>query len=320
MRSRASWILVALSLLAVATIGYRRGQHAAPRASGPMPAAADMPRPNDKVRHENPAPAFARPHSVALPDQLDDLDGLEFIAAMPELERRARGGDETPTRLLVDRLQGCASYRAEDEADIRQRIDENYQHQLDIQRNFPSPPDARFLITEEWRTKQLKYAFDRRDRCAVLTPKQMGSRFDWAMLGLSRHDRGAILAFSAPGSLSTDNVERVRYSDRIAALADQERVELNRLVEAGDREAMQRAARAYSNQGFGIVDADLQQAYAIAYALSLAEAGEDKMGISRLMQNLASRQLTPQQVDEARALGQALFGRCCQPGTASGAH
>ena len=299
------WILVAIVLLGAAALGYRQGQRAAPHAAL---APVERPLPHDDARH---APRAASPApKMALPADIAELDGAEFVAAMPELERRARAGDESATRLLLRRLQDCVVYFPRPEEDVRREIDEQYERQLAIQKQYPST-DPRFVIDEGWRTARLKAASDARERCSRLTSRQIGSRFDWASLALSRHDRDAIVKEVLPQSFFPTDPERFRYADKLIALAQQESIELNRLVEAGDLDAMTSAANIYSREDFGRFGAaDLPRAYAIAYAVSLAQDSDHQSQVEQVMKTIGPR-LSAQQMDEARRLGQALYDRCC---------
>lgn len=312
MSSRAFWIGAAIVVLAAAAFGFRAGRQPTGEAAHPLVARAqaDLPATAAKATTKTP-PSFA------LPANLDDLDGTEFVDALPELERRARAGDEKSTQLLIDRLNGCANFAPQDDDAIRQSVEEDYQRQLDIQQRFPSS-DKRFVIDEKWRDDELKRELDANARCRALTREQIGRRFDWALLGLSRHDRNVIVGPLSRGALNPDAIERVRYADTLVDLVAQETAELNRLVDAGDVEAMRHAAQSFASPDMTMFEkADFARAYAIAYALSLG--GDPNRWSDWFLQNTAKR-LSPDQIESARREGEALYQRCCAAGQAVGSH
>jgi hypothetical protein len=228
---------------------------------------------------------------------------------MPELERRARGGDASATRLLVSRLQECSSYQAESDETITQRVDTEYRHQRELQAQYPPSGElAQIAWTEETHRSLLKESFDRRDRCTALTAKQIGSRLEWADLALRRHDGKAAIDFARFNGLVFSGPERVRYADRLGDLATLERNELDRLAGAGDVNALLTGAYAYSARNASLLSGDPFQAYVYAYAWSLAQNGADKGGLDPTMAGLAT-QLSPEQLEEARSRGQALHDR-----------
>ena len=85
---------------------------------------------------------------------------------------------------------------------------------------------------------------------------------------------------------------------------------LDRLIDAGDIDALSRAAYGYSNDS-SLLPNDPMQAYAHAYARLQADNGDDQRGMQRLLDNLEKGGLSAQQVDEARVRGEAIYRRCC---------
>jgi hypothetical protein len=306
-----------VAIAVVIVFGFRQGE----RASTQTFDVARNPKPPAAAPAPKPAAAAHAPR-MALPDSLDSLDGAEFIAAMPELEQRARDGDQKAALLLIHRLQEC-TYRAVQGVDeIRAGVDSEYARQLDIQKKWGG--DNAVVIDEAWRANELKKAFDFRDRCLALTAQARGRRLDVAELALARHERDVVLDL-VRGSLFAEDAERVRYVDRLGAIADAERREIGRLVEAGDREAMDAAVVAYSSDNFGVIEADWSRAYAIAYALSLA-GGLPQFRMEWLQHRvdalltLPGQDLSPEQVEAARAEGAALYSRCCAGGGSRASH
>jgi hypothetical protein len=298
----AAFALVAIG--GVAVLAFRQGERAAAHESRVDAPAAPAAAPVARKTAGAPAPR------VALPDTLESLDGAEFIAAMPELERRAREGDQPAALVLIHRLQECTNRAIEDVDQIRKRVDDEYAHQLDIQKHWQG--DKAFVIDEAWHANALKRAMDFRERCLALTPQALARRIDVAEWALARHEHDVVIDL-VRGALSSDGAERVRHVDRLSAIADAERAEIARLVEAGDRNAMEAAALAYGRDNFGVIDADPPYAYAIAYALSLA-GGIQPFRMDWLLRR-AGEQLSPEQIDAARADGAALYARCCASGS-----
>ncbi len=292
--------LALVAIVAIAAFGFRQGERAGARAS-PVAHAPDTP-----VSPPVPTKAVAPPPRRALPDTLDSLDGTEFVAAMPELEQRAREGDQKAALLLIHRLQDCTYRAVEDVDEIRKRVDAEYAHQLDVQKKWKG--EMPFVVDETWRANELKKAFDFRDRCLALTPRALGRRLDVAEIALARHERDVVIDL-VRGSLFAHDAERVRYVDRLDAIADAERTEIGRLVEAGDRDAMEAAVMAYGRDNFGVIDADRPRAYAIAYALSLA-GGVPQHRMDWLLKTAGER-LSPEEIEVARADGASLYARCC---------
>jgi hypothetical protein len=303
--SRALASMAVLVVIAVvAALGFRQGERRWARESGVATAAATFAPPAAVA-----ASRGVQPHASArraLPDDLATLDGTEFIAAMPELERRAREGDQAAALLLIHRLQECTFRTVQDVDEIRRKVDEEYAHQLDIQKRWPG--DKALVIDEAWHADRLKQELDFRDRCLALTPQALGRRLDVAELALARHERDVVIDL-VRGSLFAYDAERVRYVDRLSAIADAERAEIGRLVEAGDRQAMEAAAMAYARRNFGVLEPNRPLAYAIAYALALA-GGLEQTRIDWLLHE-AGEDLSPDEIEAARTDGKALYARCC---------
>jgi hypothetical protein len=302
-------IVVLVAIAAIAVSGFQQGRRTTTDESrveaGPAPLVAPVATKT----------AGTPPPRVALPDTLDSLDGNEFVAAIPELDRRAREGDQAAALLLIHRLQEC-TFRAVEGVDaIRQRVDAEYERQLAIQKEWPN--NGMPVIDEAWRDDRLKHDMDFRERCLALTPRALGRRLDVAELALARHERDVVVDL-VRGSLFAHDAERVRYVDRLSAIADAERAEIGRLVEAGDRGAMEAAAEAYGHSGFGVIDADQPRAYAIAYALSLT-GSVPQFRMDWLLKEAAG-QLSPEQLDAARSDGVALHARCCAGGSRGASH
>lgn len=309
--------IIAVAFVLALALGYRLAQRSVPVPPPATPVVVD----GGSIRDRSSS--VARP-AATLPTNIKDLDGRAFIDALPEVERRARNGDATATHLLFERLQTCARFDDRGELKIREQVDGEFQHQLEIQQRISSEhpewkPEPQFVIDEDWHQRVLQQRLAQRERCLALTPDQVEGRFAWVRLALQRHDRGMIVAVSGVGQFSTEGAELVRNADQIAALRELERTELARLVESGDSEAIAGAAYAYSEEG-NLLPRDLVQSYAHAYAWSRANAGEDTRGMSTLMSALASRSLTPQQVEQARTEGERLYQHCCRSGFAPSAH
>lgn len=302
--------LVAIAVVAV--FGFRHGERAAAHESAIVAVHAVLAPVATAASRAAHSPAPAR---IALPDDLDMLDGADFIAAMPELERRAREGDQASALLLIHRLQECTFRAVEDVDAIRQRVDAEYARQLDIHKHWQG--DKSFVIDEAWHANELKKALDFRDRCLALTPHALGRRLDVAALALAHHERDVVIDL-VRGSLFAHDAERVRYVEHLSAIADAERAEIGRLVEAGDRQAMEAAAVAYRSDNFGVIEPDRPRAYAIAYALSLA-GGVGQYRMDWLLKT-AGEQLSADQIEAARADGASLYARCCAGNGAVASH
>ncbi|MEP7043030.1 MAG: hypothetical protein ABI843_08195 [Dokdonella sp.] len=228
---------------------------------------------------------------------------------MPELDQRARGGDAKATRLLFDRLQECVAYQREDDAEIRTRVDASYEQARLMQQKYPHF-DIGHPLDDSWRNAEFSRGVDLRERCGALSRGQIVTRFDWAALALSQHDRTMTIALAGIGHLNVVGIERVRYADRLAEIGEREAGELGRLAEAGDLDAMARGALMHAADFISPVPNDPFQGYVYAYAWTLANGSTEQM--NHLMDGLALGPLSAEQVVRARALGQALYQRCCR--------
>jgi hypothetical protein len=297
-----------LALVVVCALGYRHGE-----TTGDVRIAPAAPEKKPIAR-----PVRGAGTDDALPSDLWSLDGEEFVAKIPALEKRARAGNLAAAHVLVSRLQTCSAYRHRDEDDIRRDVDERYAQQLDMQKQIEAhgPADPKFRIDEKWRDDLLRTQLDERDRCEALTPADLDRRFDWAALALSHHDRDTTLRLASFGGVSPDANERVREPDRLADLKRQLVAELDRLAESGDAEAMSREAYIFANPTSTVIDVpDPGRGYAIAYALSLASGGnEEAARSSSSTMSWAAKSLTPEAIDQARREGEALYDRCCRNG------
>jgi hypothetical protein len=314
MRRSVVWAAAGIAIASFAFIGFRQGERAQRETAATTAAVATVPETNPS------APVHADRKAHALPDDLDTLDGIEFIEAIPDLERRAKDGDQKATLLLIHRLQECAGYVVQNVEDIRARVDKEYQRQLDIQQRMPDR-NRTLVIDELWHAARLKQDIDKRDRCLALGPRDLKRRLDWAELALSRHERDVTIDLARWGSVRAEGPERVRELDRIGALADGEKREIERLVAAGDVDAMHAAVIAYGGErgdSFGVIEADPTQAYAIAYALSLTGGGDEKMAV-RLLQYIGGR-LSAEQIEAAKTRGEAIYAECCNGGSSKGDH
>jgi hypothetical protein len=310
MKRIANAVAFALALAVVVALGYRHGE--ATRSARIAPSAMAMVK---KPIARSPRNAAT---DDALPSDLWSLDGSEFVAKMPALEKRARGGDLAATHVLVSRLQTCSTYRHRDEDDIRRDVDAQYEQQLGVQKQIEAhgPVDLKFRIDEKWRDDLLRTYLDERDRCEALTPADLDRRYDWASLALARHDRDTTLRLASFGSLAPNASERVREPDRLADLQRQLVGELDRLVDTGDVEAMSREAYLFRNPTSTVIDvADPARSYAIGYALSLAADGNDDAvrAAASAMEDTA-KSLSPEAIEQARREGEALYARCCRNG------
>jgi hypothetical protein len=239
---------------------------------------------------------------------------------MPELERRARGGDVKATRLLVRRLQGCKDYRPVDETEERQRIDEDYQRQLEIQAQYPKA-NPTFVIDETWHAARIREMSDKRDLCGTLSSRKIASRFDWAALAVSRGDRETILMLPYGGLFGPSNMERLRHVDALIALSTDELGALQSLAEGGDVKALGALAMLHGHPDFSIFEGggDPMKAYAFAYALSLTGDHDEAWRADEVFREVG-RALTPEQLDAAAQRGpgalRSLLQRPRRPGGA----
>ena len=314
MSARLRAVATVAAVVAVAMLGYRHGETAGARAAASPAVAVSM------ARKTPPRPPKRAATSDGLPSDLWSLDGSEFVAKMPALEKLARSGDLAAERVLVNRLQRCSTYQHRGEDDIRRSVDEQYAQQLGVQKNIEaSGGHSTFRIDDKWRDDLLRRDLDERDRCEALGAADLDRRFDWAALALSHHDRDTTLRFATMAELEPNDAERLRDADRLPDIAHELVAELDALVDSGDADAMEREAYLFSNPSHTILDvADPVRGYALAYAMSLAAASGDG-SLTRLagarLQEAASR-LSPNAIEQAQRDGEALYERCCRNGFA----
>lgn len=320
---KSSWI--AALLLAGLALGFALGgvQHGAParRDAAPAPTSAAP----DAVNSSPAAKAQAAPKQKLPAASLQDLDGMEFVRALPSLQAQAKAGDAEAMRLLYKRLGSCVLFRARTDEEIHAEENRQWEQQLEFTRDFDAhhpdrprqPPfDEASLIVA--RDRSVREAFDRRDLCTSVSEQQRESRLDWLQRLIDRHDRATILDATAPMALHVSGIERVRNAERLVQLAQSERDALDVLIASGDIGAIDSAMRAYS-QHEGLLDRDAERAYAYAYALSLIGAQLEESQRQRAastMQMLLKDipgypPLSADQAEQARAVGLALYQRCC---------
>lgn len=274
----------------------------------------------------------SRKKSTDIPVDIKNLNGKEFVAAIPALEALARHGDLDAAHVLIQRLGSCSNYHVASDDEIRTQEESNYQRALHAVKTLRAsqndrPLDPR-LSTESLANAHeaaLKADFDERDLCTSLTPRQIEGRFDWIRRALELKDRQTILDTASPGGgIGSGGIERVRNAEKLNEIAQIERSDLDALIATGDLTALERAANAFGNGSSSILPRDAPLAYAYAYAWSHTDSGDNaqrRQEMMTLIDNLASGQgffspLTPAQIDEARVKGVALFQHCC----ASGGH
>jgi hypothetical protein len=312
--SRGAWVVVAL-LVALAVGGAFGRLADPPKPSAKVESTTRKPVVADRPTSQHPARVHAARTPKMLPSNLHELDGKDFIAALPDLQQRARAGDVEATKVLFERLQGCSAYMVRSDTDIRKAVDNQFQRQRDIQRRIRErKPD--FPLDPAWDVGGVAYQqalqrdFDRRDRCTSLTRQQIESRLEVAKLAIQRGDRAMVIALGGIGQFSVEDAELVRHADALIELRAIEIAALDRLIDAGDIDALSRAAYGYSNDS-SLLPNDLIQAYTHAYAWLQADSGGDPWGMQRFLDGLVKGGLSAQQIDEARARGEAIYRRCC---------
>lgn len=323
MTPRTAWLGVALVLVAVAALGYRSGLGGdasigpAPETevASPIPAIAAKQDSTADVGRDVDARTGAAP--LALPDELWNLDGEAFLSALPELERRARGGDMAALRVIYRRSTDCVGYLPRTDDEIRAHAEENYARSVDIERDARARnPDWKLPpgipTAAEQREHSLRAGSDRRTVCTTLTPADLERRFDWARLALEQHDHRMIIDLGGAGHLQVDTPELVRNAERLIDLQEIERVELDRLVGMGDMDAIARAAISASNQYMpSLTPYDPVRSWALAKVWLLANPGSDKWGMQARMDRLEKEALTSAHMEQARAQADELYARCC---------
>ena len=282
------------------------------------------------------SPATAQPQrasekkSSLAPADLKNLDGKEFIESLPALEALAGGGDLDAIHVLIKRLGSCGGYQPASDEEIRAREESSYRRNLDAVKSLRAsangrPMDPHFSDESLLHAHEaaLKAAFDERDLCTSLTPRQTERRFDWIRIALERHDRQTILDAASPGGgIGSGGIERVRNADKLAEIAQIERSDLDALIATGDTAALDRAAHAFGSGSSFLFQRDAALAYPYAYAWTLADSSENawqRDAMKQLMEQLASGQgyyppMTSAEIDQARARGLSLFQSCCAAG------
>ncbi|MGA9342476.1 MAG: hypothetical protein WBV61_09130 [Rhodanobacteraceae bacterium] len=309
-------ILIVLALGSVAWVGYRSGSvnssHLAPTANAAaMPRALAMEKPKRPQSTNHRAPVTAP--AVRLPADVSTLDGQAFLAALPTLERRARSGDASASDVLFFRFNGCVNYDAQAKDDKTKDVEDNYQRDVKSEQNIRKEHPGWERPTgisspAEYRADRLRQIQDQFDVCKALTPAQIEQRLDWARVSLEQHDRSMILDL-ARSELQIDDAELLRNTDRLLELREMERIELDRLIETGDTDAIQAAAYASTGQRTSLVRPDLQRALMLALTLRLASPAPDSL--RGMIDRLEQSSLTNAQIQQAESDARALYRRCC---------
>jgi hypothetical protein len=315
MTRRTTFLGTILVLVAATALGYRSGLDN--QGAGPV-SESDMASPTPTTQSDAPKDVGARTASrpIALPDDPLTLGGAEFLVALPELERRAHGGNMTALLAIYRQFTACVGYEPRTDSEIRKHADESYERFKDIERDalarnpdWKLPPDI--PTPEESREHALDSAFGRRTVCAALTPADLEQRFDWARLALEQHDRRMVIDLGGAGHLQVDTPELVRNAERLIELQELERLELDRLVAMGDMDAIARAAIGASSDLPSLTPYDPVRAWTLAKVWVLANPGTDQWGMQRRMARLEQESLTPAQLEQARAQADELHARCC---------
>ncbi len=121
---RSTWVLTVLLLAIVIVVMLRSWLSRQP----PEPAV-DSTSIVESAPHRLPSPSAK---TVALPDELHTLEDRAFIDALPALERLANGGRQDALRVLFDKLGSCTEYRRQSDEEIRERAQERYAHQIEM--------------------------------------------------------------------------------------------------------------------------------------------------------------------------------------------
>jgi hypothetical protein len=120
------------------------------------------------------------------------------------------------------------------------------------------------------------------------------------------------------GYLELDTAELVRNAERLAELREIERVELGRLIGAGDMHAIARAAISASIHLPSLTPYDPVRAWALAKVWLGANPGSDQWGMRSRMDRLEAEALTAAQLELARAQADELYARCCASARGAG--
>lgn len=256
------------------------------------------------------------------PSDIPHLHGKPFLAALPAIAAQAREGNIEATRLLYQRLGSCRDYKPKSDEKITADAERDYLQSLKWRERFkdqdPNTPFMQALranTAPDAKEHAIQAAKDQRDLCAALTPEQARRYLEWIELAVRQRDRKTILD-ATTSEFSFHGIERVRYAERLADLAEDAKSALGGLVSRGDVEALFRGASAFSG-GWSLFPYDGEQAYTYAYALSLIRNTENNYASSaaQIMENLSTGQsypaLTPKQIAAAKENGLALFRQCC---------
>lgn len=295
-----------LAWCVVAALAFRLGFEAGDRRDAivqdPVPVApVEVPRP----RAIEPAPV-----PVALPDKLHTLGGREFLAAMPTLERLARGGRADALRVLFQHLDACVNFKPPPGDAVPEWIDVQYANELAIEKLDAATCERRRSEGQsceagELREQRVLAANQRREECTALSAAQIGSRIAWARLAVDRGDRDMVVLLRGPNTMrDMPRTERVRELDALVALGQRSREEMDRLVDAGDLDALWWSMLGFRSGG-NLVDQDFVAAHA-AYLVLARAAPERVAGFGD-----AAGRLTPAQLAEAQARADAMYARCC---------
>lgn len=304
--SRGTWVLafVALAIVIVVLVS----SWAPPE---PSELAVDSTSADRTPLRKLPMPS--PPVSVALPDDLDTLDGKAFVDAVPALERLARSGREDALRVLFQKLHGCDDYRARSDESIRTFAQERYLHQVEMNKHGTRcPGGADFeCAPEAWRDQLILYATEQRDRCALVTPRMLDNRLELARLALARGERSIVLMLATESGFLQKQPERMRNAHQLVALRRGLTEAVQRLVAACDREVMQRAAFGLDRQSPILA---LDPAAAIAYATAyVASSPDQNTGDTTMAQVIAdaAAQLPSAAVDQAQQRGLQIVADHC---------
>ncbi|QBB72218.1 hypothetical protein ELE36_18630 [Pseudolysobacter antarcticus] len=306
-------------------LGHSYGQDVA--AANAVPVASTKLPANLSFSPDQRAAVAAKSKPTFVSVDVSKLSGKEFLNELPTLETLARNGDMDTLRGLYRRLDSCANFSRLPDEEINHIEDQNYRQRRVVAKQILAQyldGEVGHSMDEETlkheHEKALEQAFDQRDLCTALTPRQIDSRLDWMRLGLEQHDRKTILDVTTFGTSVTRGVERVRNAEQLIELEEIEQVALDGLIEVGDRDALHAAIRAYGADFSGVLQQDSVLGYTYAFVASLASSAEGEDQQRNYLQQMESfangynfiAPLSPQQIADARAKGLLLFQRCCE--------
>jgi hypothetical protein len=277
LRDVVGFALVLLSLMAFGFFAGHKGgvDRASKGVTQPIVEGANA-LPNQT---NSPLQSVSRKNSKDNPVDLKNLNGKEFVDAMPTLEAQAARGTLDAAHALIQRLGSCSGYRVASDEEIRAREESNYRRELDAVKSLRAsqndrPLDPRFSAESVASAHEaaLKVDFDERDVCTALTPQQIEGRFDWIRLSLERHDRQTILdAASLNSGIGSGGIERIRNAEKLNEIAQIEHSDLDALIATGDVTALEHAANAFGRGSNSFVQRDAALAFAYAYAWSFTD-------------------------------------------------